>query len=389
MPEHNAFRHQPYLPTDANSDYRIVRLDSSAPSDPWAGDSSVKTRWHAAEFDAIHLVHGTFTGDDALGLLRELERFAPDWGRLGRRHGKQWIDQWADDVGNFPVEFQERLQAYLGKTTVVHRFEWSGENLHTARARAAVELLDQLFQWHRQGEREVVLWGHSHAGNVFALITNLLDPQGSGRDEFFAVVQRLAHYESKSASSGLSAKLQRVRHALDDGADRDLRLSIVTFGTPVRYGWETLGYRRLLHVIHHRSASDLAETRVPFPPTGDDLRRARYGDMIQQLGIAGTDFWPYVFSSRRWQIEKKFEQLLQHPVRRRDLWDRLRLGVRMPAEGRVLLVDYPDDPEGWRGRLWGHAIYTSEEWLAEHLRLISEHWFPLDGERNDAADQQQ
>lgn len=372
MPEHNAFRHQVYSATDTNHNYRLVRPGPLGAHDRLAAGANP---WRDAGIDAFHLVHGTFTGDDALGLIREVERFAPDWGRLGRRRSKQWLDRLADDLGNYPANYQRTLQTLLDDSIPVHRFEWSSENLHTARARAALELLDSLFQGLHQGQQRVVLWGHSHAGNVFALLTNLLASAGPARDAFLTIAKRLATYESPRSSAGLAAKVRRVQQYLERGDHSSLQLSIVTFGTPVRYGWETEGYVRLLHVIHHRPATTLPETRVPFPPSFEDLWEAHYGDTIQQVGIAGTDFWPYLFSPRRWQIETQFRRLLQPDQTRSGLLKRLRLGVRLPDEGRVLLVDYPDDAEQERKKLWGHAIYTSERWLPRHLSLIADEWF--------------
>ena len=57
----------------------------------------------------------------------------------------------------------------------VDRFDWSSGNDHLARAEAAVKLFNRLADLPIDLATErLLLWGHSHAGNVFALLTNLL-----------------------------------------------------------------------------------------------------------------------------------------------------------------------------------------------------------------------
>jgi hypothetical protein len=213
------------------------------------------------------------------------------------------------------------------------------------------------------------LWGHSHAGNVFALVTNLLGGTPEVVHRFFAACDPL--FLSSYVSSVDRQRWHRVRTLLQrHDLIAGLRLDIVTFGTPVRYGWETRGYRRLLHIVHHRPGPGLPDFRASFPFTWDDIRTARLGDYVQQLGIAGTDFLPAMLTWRAVAAERRLRGLLQNGLRRRDTVQRLGLGVRVPDEGQTLLVDYPDDSQHRRQLLLGHAIYTFPEWLPYHLQQV-------------------
>ena len=59
-------------------------------------------------------------------------------------------------------------------------------------------------------------------------------------------------------------------------------LDVVTFGTPIRYGWECRGYDNLLHFINHRILLSARPECAPFPPTAEQLRGNEAGDYFQQ-----------------------------------------------------------------------------------------------------------
>jgi hypothetical protein len=326
----------------------------------------------AAGVQQVVLVHGTFTGNDAWGLVRGLEWLVPAVGDTLRQTGQQWVDWLARDVGNYYSDgYVQAFQQWLRDepSIGVQRFMWSGENYHLGRADAAIRLLELLLAAAQQGCLHSLLWGHSHAGNVLALATNLLGSSPQIVQRFFAACRPL--FWSSHVSPLDRQRWQHVQQLLQQ---RDLIaglcLEIVTFGTPVRYGWETSGYRQLLHIVHHRPAPGLPEYRASFPFTWDDVSTARQGDYVQQLGIAGTDFLPATLSWRAVVAERNLRRLLQDGLRRRDTLQRLGLGVRVANEGQTLLVDYPDDATHCRQRLLGHAIYTSPDWLPYHLQQV-------------------
>lgn len=384
MPAGNAFQHQTYTDARPLAGYQLLRPELPRPTElPESAEvgvdgqeaRAIRAAWGELGLQGVYLVHGTFTGNDSLGLLRQLKRFQPDVARTLQRRGKQWVDLWLGDCGNYSASYVEQFQRLIqrdGDELPVTRFAWSGENNHTGRCEAAVELLAELLTAAAAGRRQLLLWGHSHAGNVFALLTNLLGGDRETRREFCRLL-RLGQGRTQRPEF-VAESLDRVEpHLLqDDTLLRALRVDIVTFGTPVRYGWETRGYRSLLHIVHHRPVAGRAEWLAPFPFGVDDLLSAHHGDYIQQLGIAGTDFVGSLFSRRGWLLERRFSQLLQPDLRRRDTVERLRLGMRVPAEGHTWLVDYPQDALQLREQLAGHAIYTQPTWLPFHLRLITE-----------------
>jgi hypothetical protein len=258
----------------------------------------------------------------------------------------------------------------------VRLFQWSSENHHLGRADGAVRLIDRLHAAQHPPGSRVLLWGHSHAGNVFALMTHLLAADLPLQAEFFRAAQ--SYYRWPLLGRVDIPVWQRVQELLERAAEPlgGIRLDIVTFGTPIRYGWDQGGYARLLHFVHHRPRPGLPEYRVPYPPTLDELLQAAAGDYVQQLGIAGTNFPPHACAWRSWLAERQLARLLQPDVRRRDLLARLAAGARVPEAGTTLLVDYGNDPEEHaRRHLMGHTIYTRSRWLPFHTEQIADRFY--------------
>jgi hypothetical protein len=371
MPIDNAFRHQTYSDQLPLAAYELIR--PRQPDDPQELRPEVGQRLHQAGVERLILVHGTFRGDDALGVVRTLERLIPSAAGRLRLMSKELVERTARHVGNYSREYARRMAELLradAHGVRVSRFIWSGENHHVGRADAAVRLLDHLIAEPTTRGSRVLLWGHSHAGNVFALMTNLLGGPPEAVDQFFQTCGPL--FRSSQVGAADRERWRRVQKWLLDKRDPadSPQLDIVTFGTPIRYGWETRGYHKLLHLIHHRPIDGLPEHRTRFPFSWDEARTARGGDYLHQLGIAGTDFPPSLVNWRSLLVERRLRELLQTGQRRRDLVQRLKVGVRVPDEGNVLLIDYPNDERHLREQLLGHGIYTSPIWLAYHLDQV-------------------
>ena len=79
---------------------------------------------------------------------------------------------------------------------------------------------------------------------------------------------------------------------------------------------------------------------------------------------------PGVLSWRSWLADRRLHKLLQPGIRVRDLYDRLKLGMRVPAEGMTLLVDYGPQPGNLAQHIAGHAVYTEPDWLLFHAEQI-------------------
>ncbi len=377
MPQGNAFRHQRYSSGPPVPPCFLLQPELPPPLETAAAQQRMRRvgqvlrEQHVA---AVYLVHGTFTGNDILGVLRELEWVAPQWSEPLRQQHKLLADRLAGQAGNFTSEFAAQFESLINGPSdsplPVRLFNWSGENHHLGRADAAVELLSELVQRLGQGRQRVLLWGHSHAGNVFALMTNLLGGSQEVRGRFFRA--GYPYYGWSLPGTIRVSPWSRLRALLtqDPQLPQRLELDLVTFGTPIRYGWETLGYRRLLHITHHRPVPGLAPYLAAFPFGVQDLLEARQGDYVQQLGIAGTNLPTSLLSLRHAIAEHRLSDLLQHDMHWQDTLQHLQLGQRVPDEGPTLLVDYSAGNAKLNQQLFGHAIYTRPEWLLMHAEEI-------------------
>jgi hypothetical protein len=338
--------------------------------------SEVGRALRSAGTSAVYLVHGTFVGNDALGLFSELSRAFPAAGEALKRLSEHVVDLAVGEIGNYTAAyarlFEDGINASGEEPHIpVRLFHWSSENHHIGRADGAVRLLDELTSLELAKDARVLFWGHSHAGNVFALVTNLLGGDRESVERFFDAARPFYRWPILNIVD--IPQWQRVRRwLLSEPQPLDGRsLDIVTFGTPVRYGWESAGYGRLLHFIHHRPADGCPVDRAPFPPAVDAVLSAKDGDYVQQCGIAGTNVMPSIFAWRTWWADRRLNGLLQPNLPIFDLPKRCACGKRVPEEGTTLLVDYPRDHcETIATHHAGHAVYTKTEWLLFHAEEV-------------------
>ncbi len=193
MPVDNNFAHQSYDAGVPKASYEILSIEPL----PKVESDEYHNRMHAvgdiferANVGAIVLVHGTFVGNDPWGLAAMLV------GRNRRRYETwcQWQKSVADrvvrDRGNFPAQYVSRLANDLGssRSFSVSRFLWSGINNHAGRAFAAVDLHRYLSDLDLPRDKRIILCGHSHGGNVLALLTNLFVTELSRVVAFLEVV---------------------------------------------------------------------------------------------------------------------------------------------------------------------------------------------------------
>ncbi len=329
---------------------------------------------------AIYLVHGTVFGEDPLGVLCAMARVWPGLAKKLRTFQKRTADTLAGEFGNylpnFATEFEQALCIEGRVLLPVRLFHWSSENHHVGRADGAVRLIDELVSRPFKPGQRVLLWGHSHGGNVFALVTNLLAADVITRERFFSAAKSYFH----SPLSRLTdlPLWERVHKLLSQPGNplANVALDFVTFGTPVRYGWDSDGYSRLLHFIHHRPISEDQPFRAPFPPSIDDIWSAAHGDVVQQLGVAGTNVPRNFIAWRTWLADGRLNRLLQSGIRRLDVLGALRDGFRLPDEGVVLLVDYGPMTGNLAQHMAGHAIYTKLEWLLFHAQEVAKRLYP-------------
>jgi hypothetical protein len=323
---------------------------------------------------AIYLAHGTFVGPDTLGIVSELARAFPSASQPMRRMIRRLINHLTGDVGNYTESYARLFSASINsagqRRIPVRLFEWSSENHHIGRADGAVRLLDELASRELGPENRALLWGHSHAGNVFALMTNLLAGSPEAIEEFFHAAE--IYYRWPILGCIDIPVWERVWDLLKSGrlSPQRLCLDLVTFGTPVRYGWDSVGYAHLLHFIHRRPTEGVPEYRASFPPKLTDIVAATEGDYVQQLGIAGTNVMPSIFAWRAWLADNRLERLLQSEASPDGLLERFQAGTIVPEEGTALLVDYGRPKGGLAKHHAGHAVYTQKDWLLFHAEEV-------------------
>jgi hypothetical protein len=159
---------------------------------------------------------------------------------------------------------------------------------------------------------------------------------------------------------------------LDDPAHpvRNLALDLVTMGTPIRYGWETNGYSKLLHITAHRPVHPHRDWHAPRYARLLRALAALDGDFVHQIGIAGSGFPVLPVFWRTHVANRSLKRLLARGVPR-FLFKNLAAGDRVHDEGHTDLVDY-DDPS-WTpiGHMFGHAYYTRSRWLPLHAELVA------------------
>jgi hypothetical protein len=387
MPHKNHFRHQDYHSEPPTTPFDVVEPSQSISPRSHEYQDRLATACEPLVRDnlaGVYLVHGTFAGNDPLGTLTELQRFSPGLAERLRRIWKGMFDRVVGETGNYTASFAERFQHGLttaaGREIPVQRFNWSSQNNHIGRADAAVRLIGELARLaERQNDAEiaapprVMLWGHSHGGNLLALVTNLLAADAEHRQRFFDAAR--VFYRPWLASQTDMPAWERTEQLLAmEHPVKQLRLEIVTFGTPIRYGWDTGGYHKLLHFVNHRPAGHLEEHQMTHPLRPLHILRASHGDYVHQFGIAGTNLIPMPLAVRTFLADRRLSALLQPDVSWVQLLGNYWHAQRVPHEGKTLLVDYRD--RGWNfwRHLMGHGSYTRSRWLPFHIAEIAKHF---------------
>ena len=370
------FPHHNYQTDPLSENFEIVSSDNALPIDePQSTDvTDAAEKLRAANVSEVILVHGTFAGNDVLGIMREIARFLPRVADSMRSLGKGVIDQLVGDLGNYTEDFADRFAQLIhresDKEIPVSCFNWSGENHHLGRADGAIELLDQITTREYAEEARVLIWAHSHGANVLSMLGHLVTCSDASREAFFTATK--SHYRDPISGRLDLPIWEQVRDRMSEADWRSKlpHLDIVTFGAPLRYRWQTDLFTNLLHFVQHRTQGDTELGRAKVPDSLDDVMCAAGGDYVQQLGIGGTDFLHSIIAWRSWNSERRLQKMFEPTVRRRDLAKNLRRGCRVPLDGSALLVDYAEHPEKWNQKLLGHGVYTRYEWLPFHLNEI-------------------
>jgi hypothetical protein len=281
---------------------------------------------------------------------------------------KKLIDDQAGDAGNFShayiALFQQAINHRLSRAIDCPRILWRSEHHHLGRAIAAIEFLDSIRALKDgkalvKGDR-ILVQAHGQAGLVLALASNLACPSPvTGRAKLFGIVSA---YAAQTNQPDLAAAITRLEPLLNSGAWLNgLELDVVTMGTPVRYGWDPSGLANLLHIVNHRNLRSDGKAwlaKMELPQVTMEMPIAWGGDYVQQLAVAGSDAIPAT------ELAKSTNKAVWEMVEPYDGFERwlecARRAVRVPSEGRCLLVDYKDctGSTNVREHYYGHAAYT-------------------------------
>lgn len=305
---------------------------------------------------AIVFAHGTFTGDDPMGIVRALQvlgsRLGPVLEGRVRRLVRASMNVWLREAGNFTPRYVQLFKDAIGQDILCEELVWSSENHHIGRLRGMLALVTTLARLKDElamsSSDRLLLVGHSHAGQLFALLSLFRDDEPLARaigEVAFTREQR------QDLAQGLAA-LAKVE------------VDFVTFGTPVRYPWGRKSSRRLLQIVNHRGSGMLAGE-------WGGILTTRGGDYVQQLGVLGSD--SLALSGRDRGVNRRLDEFLEVGLDLRRWQAALRERRRVSPFGSTLLVDYADGggrfPNAQR-TLFGHGVYTRFDAMLFNFRQI-------------------
>jgi hypothetical protein len=403
MPIENSFQHDEMSRKNpgerlAVREATLIALsESSAVLDPMA---SLGQRLSQAGVRVIVLLHGSIMGTDIFGVQRldELGGLKRGYSRgvagldallaLMRENSngisplpgglkpplanddmtKRLLDEQMGDAGNFTNAYLKLMVQSLnrGLDQPIHcvRTVWSCEHHHLGRAMAAISMLERLRDWvetHKLGrEDRILLQAHGQAGLVLALVSNLLCVTATSSRK--RLLDLLSDFASQSNQPDNISTIQRVAPLLANGALLNgASLDVVTFGMPVRYGWDPSGLGKLLHIVNHRILRTDGKTwlsKMELPQITMEMPIAWGGDYIQELAVAGSDAVPTTDTAKTankavWELVEPFDGF--------ERWlECARRAVRIPSEGLGILADYKDSTGSTnvRDHYYGHAAYT-------------------------------
>ena len=368
-----AFPHHTFQPGETKGEVRLVDVDAYL--EDRCSPKRVVRGLKERSIQKILLIHGTFAGDDVTGLLRQVGRISSRSSHYFRGLAKRGFDSLTRQTGNFPPTYVDNLNEFLldGHDTTStlpitsEAFAWSGENHHLGRMLGALSLaktLTDLKQSLRDDERILIL-AHSHGGNLVAMLTLLLASDPDIADAIVTQTQGLQKYTKR----GGTEKYLGLRELLTNRSALP-SFDVMTLGTPLRYRWGHNVARKLIHLINHQNNKDGKPTDTSrVDDHTNPLKQIGSGDLIQQLGIGGSDFPPSIFTFTDWKQERGLAQLFESTVRRRDYFKKLIQGRRESADGTTLLMDYARVDPMESQKLFGHGIYTSQKLMPIQLAI--------------------
>jgi len=403
MPIENSFQHDEMSRKNPGERITVREVTPTALSESSSGQDAMAAlgkRLSHAGVRVIVLLHGSIMGTDVFGVQRldELGGLKRGYSRgvagldallaLMRESSngisplpgglkpplanddatKRLLDEQIGDAGNFTNAYVELMRQSLnrGLDRPIHciRELWACEHHHLGRALAAVSMLGRLRDWsetHKLGQGDrILVQAHGQAGLVLALVSNLLCVAATSSRT--RLLDLLSDFSSQVNRADIASTIQRIAPLLSNGTLLNgAMLDIVTFGMPVRYGWDMSGLGKLLHIVNHRNLRTDGKTwlsKMELPQITMEMPIAWGGDYVQELAVAGSDAVPTTEAAKAankavWEMVEPFDGF--------ERWlENARRAVRFPSEGCCLLVDYKDSAGSTnvRDHYYGHAAYT-------------------------------
>ncbi|WP_141731957.1 hypothetical protein [Oligoflexus tunisiensis] len=314
---------------------------------------------NAAGVKQIYFLHGTFTGSDPFNVLPPFKSLMPQlaqqWEQMIESKMKRAVDILARDIGNFSNDYVQLVEDATGKRIPCHTLHWSSANHHWGRLQGALRLIEDLHQRFPNGpEGRILLIGHSHARQVFALFTQLLTDSTLGQD-LWKVIE-----DEQLGTTDLPLIARQLSHGHYD---------FVTLGGPLRYPLAMTDRMRFLHLVNHRGKGELAENMLNLWTTAG-------GDYVQQWGCHGSDTLATTHKER--VINRKLDALLGKGIDTRVWVHTVATRLRVGDVGQTLLIDYGDQG-GFRinclPTVFGHGIYTRGRVMLFNMELICRYFY--------------
>ncbi len=409
MPHNNNFQHSQYSRSNPGDRVSYLTFDSGNPVDSaaWkesmarAGQQLSQANVKGIVFVSGHPYSDLFGSarlDDVGGLKRGYSRgisglesllalLRPETNGIGKEGDPvqpplfnneatyKALDSLAREAGNFTSAYVKKFQEGLhpeGKEAIpCQRYVWSSAHHHVGRMEAAISFIEFLQVWNAglllSKNDRVLLIAHGHAGQVLALVSNLITSgESEGRPRMFEILAK--YWETSPTENRSVEQLESLYQLLAEqrfvgGASVDM----VTLGTPVRYGWDSDGVGHLLHIINHRAIRHDGKrwlSKMELPQTAWEMPYLTGGDYVQQLAVAGTDALPGSPEMEKANVD--FREILE-PYDGFERWlECTRRTTRCPNDGACVLVEYgvqPDEEEP-RQHLYGHGCYTKSGAMA-------------------------
>lgn len=402
MPLQNNFQHATYSKSDPGRrvSYRTFTPDPTVGSLSWAQSMSDVGK-HLIEFRVKGLcfinghpftdIFGAARLDEAGGLKRGYSRgisglesllslLRPSTNGIYRpddplhppltnnEKTQEMIDAFAQERGNFTCAYVRNFEQALASGNVqrvpCHRYVWSSLNHHVGRVEAALHLLEYLRHWGAgiplsKGDR-LLLIGHGHAGQVLALLSNIITTGDSeARSRVFEILAK--YWEACPWENHSIERLEQLYTLIMEGEIlQGASIDAVTLGTPIRYGWDLGGVGGLLHIVNHRMIRNDAKrwlAKMELPQIAWEMPYQTGGDYVQQLAVAGTDALPD--SAEAEQANAELREIFE-PYDGFERWlECTRRTSRCANDGQCILVEYGVQGEEIpREHLYGHACYT-------------------------------